>query len=158
MDLRLQSRMTRYIDKTRGYLVQIAEPNTDKKDILDNGDDSGLLEVTTYLAFLPTVNKDGNAATFLCFYSVFPSGSFWPRWVVDLALDLVFPGFVKGLREGIETVKESEVHAERKKIDKDGIYKLCRELREVGMAYQKEKFANGFRLLPCALPREFFTR
>ena len=84
MDLRLQSQMTRYIDRERGYIVQIAEPNTDKHEILDHDDDANLLEVTSYMAFLPTTDKNGKPATFLCWYSVFPSGSFWPRWVREI--------------------------------------------------------------------------
>ena len=158
MHLRLQSRMTRFIDSNRGYIVQFAEPNTEKAEYLDHGDDSNFLDVTSYMAFLPTVTKEGKAATFLCWYSVFPSGSTWPRWVVDLALDLVFPGLVKGIRDGIQAVQDSEVHAERKQEDKIGLYKLCRELQEAGIAYQKETFEKGFRILPCALPREYFIR
>jgi len=156
--VRVMSRFTRFVDRDRGFLVQIGEPNEEKEKELSGNHKSAILPFTSYTFLTPSVDHQHQPVSFLCQYSVLPCPGWFPGWALRAALSIVAPGIAKGFIAGVEKSKKSAIHVARREADICGIFALTRQIEKIGREYQKEKYPENFRIVPRAVPIELIER
>jgi len=158
-DFRFVSRLTRFTDRNRGFFLVDVEPNIEKEHLLvDESTKSKILPLINTAFGAPTVDHNGNNASFLCQYNVIPVPYWAPLWMVRKILPLAVTNFAKGFLAGAENVSKSEIHKERRQKDVNGLYKMIREVDEKGRMWQTENYGAGFRLLPKKIPLDMLFR